>query len=134
MSKEMYYQITLVSLAGLHLLTYTLNFFDGIPKNNMTLFLSSCFLLLLFSGNLMYGVMSKSFPILKLTRKCLILVVIILCVALVLMYIKSPSVFLNNKVIILMVCLFYFALETLTLSLFIHECDVPDDDKVTVEP
>lgn len=130
MSKEMYYQITLVSLSALHLVTYGLNLFDGIPDNNLTLFLGSCFLLFLFSLHIMYGSLKKNFFILKITKQCLMLVVVILCVSLILMYIKSPLVFLNNKVIILMVCLFYFALETLTLSLFIHECDVPDDDKV----
>ena len=132
MSKEMYYQITLISLAILHLVTYTLNVFDGIPDNNMPLFVVSCLLLLVFSSHLIYGSLFKKFPILKVTRKCLILIVILLCISLTLMYLKSPVIFLNNKVIILMVCLFYFALETLTLSLFIHECDIPDDDKVTV--
>ena len=129
----MYYQITLVSLAGLHLITYALNIFDGIPSNNLTLFVVSCLLLLIFSCHVVYGALSRNFGILKLTRKCLILMVFILCVSLIMMYLKSPSIFLNNKVIILMVCLFYFALETLTLSLYIRECDVPDDDKVTVE-
>jgi hypothetical protein len=48
------------------------------------------------------------------------------------MYARSPILFLSNKVIILLVCLFYFALETLTLSLFLNDCDVPPDDAVTV--
>lgn len=127
----MYYQITLVSLSALHLVTYGLNIFDGIPENNLFLFFISCFLLLCFSCNLIYGALSINFPILRAIRKCLIFIVIILISALIMMYVKSPAIFLNNKVIILMVCLFYFALETLTLSLFISDCDVPPDDQAT---
>lgn len=51
----MYYQITLVALSALHLVTYTLNAFDGIPDNNIFLFFISCFLLLCFSCQLIYG-------------------------------------------------------------------------------
>lgn len=131
---EMYYQITLVSLSCLHLITYGLNIFDGIPENNLLLFLLSCFMLFLFSCNLIYAALQLNFPILKITRKCLISIVIILCLALALMYARSPILFLSNKVIILMVCLFYFALETLTLSLFLNDCDIPSDDAVTVTP
>lgn len=76
---EMYYQITLVSLSSLHLITYGLNIFDGIPENNLLIFLISCFMLFLFSCNLIYAALQLNFPILRITRKCLIAIVVILC-------------------------------------------------------
>lgn len=132
MSKAMYYQITLISLSSLHLVTYALNIFDGIPENNLFLFFISCFLLLCFSCNLVYGAIASNFTILRTIRRCLILIVAILATSLIIMYLKSPIIFLNNKVIILLVCLFYFALETLTVWLFIHDCD-PDEKELRHE-
>lgn len=128
MSKTMYYQITLISLSALHLVTYALNIFDGIPDNNLFLFFISCFLLLCFSCNIVYGAVSSNFTMLRAIRRCLILIEMILSTALLIMYLKSPVIFLNNKVIILLVCLFYFALETLTVWMFIHDCDPDNDD------
>lgn len=126
----MYYQITLVTLSSLHMVTYTLNIFDGIPEDNLFLFFVSCCLLLCFSIQFIYGALSLNYPILKAIRKCLILIVVVLSLALLLMYLKSPLIFLNNKVIILMVCLFYFALETLTVSLFVSDCYTPNCEPI----
>jgi hypothetical protein len=61
------------------MITYGLNIFDGIPENNLLLFLISCLMLLLFSCNLIYAALQLNFTILKITRKCLISIVIILC-------------------------------------------------------
>ncbi|KAI1285091.1 hypothetical protein HDE_12171 [Halotydeus destructor] len=123
MSKAVFYQITLVALSCLHIVTYSLNLFDGIPDNNLFLFFLSCFLLLLFNCQVIYSSIAVDFALLRALRKCLIVTVFLLSSALIVLYMRQPFVFLNNKVIILIVCLFYFSLETLTVSLFIADCD-----------
>ena len=132
--RQMYYQITLVSLSALHVVTYSLNLFDGIPANNLTLFVISCVLLICFSLNLMYATLRPDFVMLKAFRRCLIMIIVVLFVVLAIMYLQSPTIFVSNKIIILLVCLFYFALEAVALTLFIADCDIPADDEVCVPP